>query len=69
MDSFNFKEIATQMFSPVFPDSDICPSSSSIRENGVCLVLLAKMVFQGPRDFRGPLELQGLLVRKETRGK
>lgn len=39
------------------------------RENGVCLVLLAKMVFQGPRDFRGPLEVQGLLVRKETRGK
>lgn len=39
------------------------------RGNGVCLVPLAKMVFQGPRGFRGPLELQGLLVRKETRGK
>lgn len=39
------------------------------RENGVLLVPLAKMVFQGPRGFRGPRELRGLLVRKGTRGK
>lgn len=67
MDSFNFKEIAIQMSSPVYPASNISPSSSSIRENGVLLVLLAKMAFQGPQVFRGPLELRDLLVRKETR--
>lgn len=39
------------------------------QENGVLLVLLAKMAFQGPQVFRGPLELRDLLVRKETRGK
>lgn len=39
------------------------------RENGVLLVLLAKMVFQDPRGFRAPLELRGLLGKKETRGK
>lgn len=39
------------------------------QENGVRLVPLEKMVFQGPRGFRGPLELQGRLVRKETREK
>lgn len=39
------------------------------QENGVLLVPLAKMVFQGPQGFRGLLELQGLPVRKETREK
>lgn len=40
-----------------------------LRENGVPLVPLGKMVSQGCQDFRDPLELRGLLVRKETRGK
>lgn len=67
MDNFNFKEMVIQMSSSVFPAPNFSPSSSSIRENGVPLVPLAKMVSQGCRDFRDPLELRGLLVRKETR--
>lgn len=67
MDSFNFKEIFIWMSSPVSPAPNFSPSSSSIRENGVPLVPLAKMVSQGCQGFRDPLELRGLLVRKETR--
>lgn len=55
------------MSSSVFPAPNFSPSSSSIRENGVPLVPLGKMVSQGCQDFRDPLELRGLLVRKETR--
>lgn len=40
-----------------------------LRENGVPLVPLAKMVSQGCQGFKDPLELQGLLERKEIREK
>lgn len=67
MDSFNFKELSIQIASPVLPAPNFSLSFPSIRENGVLLVPLAKMVSQGCQGFKDPLELQGLLERKETR--
>lgn len=67
MDSFNFKELSIQISSTVSPTPNFSLSFPSIRENEVPLVPLAKMVSQGRQGFKDPLELQGLLERKETR--
>lgn len=67
MDSFNFKQLSIQISFPVSPAPNFSLFFPSIRENGVPLVPLAKMVSQACQGFKDPLELQGLLEKKETR--